>query len=94
MQLRFTKGVGVALAIAAVCTVLGFAMAPGWWAFAAFSAWWGFVLAARDTAVNDEYFPDQSIAEREQAEDWYSPSRSDLAVNIHYRGLSNSSHDL
>ena len=34
MQLRFTRGVGVALAIAVGCAVLGFVMAPGWWFFA------------------------------------------------------------
>ena len=45
MQLRFTKGVGVALAIAAGCAVLGFVMAPGWWFFSAFSFWLSFVFA-------------------------------------------------
>ena len=40
MQLRYTKGVGIALAIAAGCAVLGFVVAPGWWFFAAFSVWW------------------------------------------------------
>ena len=48
MQLRFTKGVGVALAIAAGCAVLGFVMAPGWWALAAFSAWWAISLMSTD----------------------------------------------
>ena len=45
MQLRFTKGVGVALPIAAGCAVLGFVMAPGWWAFAAIVSWLAFILA-------------------------------------------------
>ncbi len=46
MQLRMTKGVGLAFALAAGCAVLGVIMAPGWYAFAAFSAWWGFVMFA------------------------------------------------
>ena len=53
MQLRFTKGVGVALAIAAGCAVLGFVMAPGWWAFAAFSAWWALTSSARGVGQNN-----------------------------------------
>ena len=54
MQLRFTRGVGVALAIAVGCAVLGFVMAPGWWAFAAFSAWWGIILMAGGRSDNGD----------------------------------------
>ncbi len=45
MILKFTNGVAVALAIAFVCAVLGYVLAPGWWAFAGFSAWWALLLA-------------------------------------------------
>ena len=46
MQLRYTKGVGIALAIAAGCAVLGFVMAPGWWFFGIVALWSSVLLAA------------------------------------------------
>lgn len=57
MPLRMTKGVGMALALAASCAVLGVVMAPGWYAFAAFGAWWAFVLALGGQTANESLEP-------------------------------------
>ena len=78
MQLRFTKGVGIALAIAASCAVLGFLMAPGWFVFAAFSAWWGFVLAL---GGKPDPTPDEVLA-RADYENRYFSGRSWHPTNV------------
>ena len=62
MALRFTKGVAVALSISAGCFVLGFVMAPAWWLFSGFSAWWalGLVVNGKSRAYR-VLSPDNTI---------------------------------
>lgn len=45
MKLQYSKSVGIALAIAAVCIPLGFIMAPGWFFFAFAASWVAFVVS-------------------------------------------------
>ena len=76
MQLRYTKGVGIALAIAAGCALLGFAIAPGWWFFAAASVWLAFLLAAGG-AVEGEI----SASSRGQLSEPFLGSDRDLSMD-------------